>query len=110
MPTERYQDENSKLNEAQGSKQYFLKWTAIIDKEGRQKEQSCINFIITSKQDYDDMQFAINGITDQILEHGGAAVALTYTNTDGERRLFVCNNIVAIYTNFEISKKEEFEQ
>lgn len=110
MPTERYQDENLDTIKTEGPKQYFLTWTAIIDRKGRQKEQSRIDFIITSKQEYEDMQFAINGITDQILEHGGAAVALTYTNTDGERRLFVCNNIVAIYTNFEIgAKKEELE-
>ena len=56
------------------------------------------------------MKFAINAISDQILETGGAAICLTYTNRDHERRMFACNNIVAFFTNFTIdTPKEEFE-
>lgn len=111
MPTERYQDDsNSMESKASNSNSYFLNWTAILDKEGRQKESDVLYFITETEQEYEDMKFAINAISDQILETGGAAICLTYTNREHERRTFACNNIVAIFTNFTIdTPKEEFE-
>ena len=111
MPTERYQgDCDTTQSVATNQDSYFLRWTAILDKEGRQKESDVLYFITETEQEREDMKFAINAISDQILETGGAAICLTYTNREHERRTFACNNIVALFTNFDISTpKEEFE-
>ena len=114
MPTERYQDDCETTQSVSNSQEsYFLRWTAILDKEGRQKESDVLYFITKTEEEYNDMKFAIDGIVNQILDHDGAAASLTYTNVNGERRVFVCNNIVAIYTNFtditaNKGNKEEF--
>ena len=63
MPTERYQgDCDTTQSVAANQDSYFLRWTAILDKEGRQKESDVLYFITETEQEREDMKFAINAI------------------------------------------------
>lgn len=96
MPTER--------NKSQDRIEYPVYRASFSSIVEGQKTDYTLSFVLTTREEEEELRSGFNFIVDQIIEHSSTNICLMVRNSETrEKNIIAVSNVVSFYTNFDLA-------